>query len=92
LATPTNIFILADGSSGQIAGTYLAVERETAAWFDASTLEEEKAAARRLNKAGLDHALFAPTVDAVDESLSCSQAVRISKAVRRMADNPVDNA
>ena len=44
-------------SSGKRLGT---VENEIAAWFDASTLEEEKSAARRLNKAALDHALFAP--------------------------------
>ena len=35
-------------------------EVELASWFAATNLEEEKAAARRLNKAGLDHALFAP--------------------------------
>ena len=36
------------------------VEAEIAAWFDAKTLDEEKAAARRLNKAALDHVVHAP--------------------------------
>jgi peptide/nickel transport system substrate-binding protein len=34
------------------------VEAEVAAWFDAKTLVEEKAAVRRLNKAALDHAVY----------------------------------
>jgi peptide/nickel transport system substrate-binding protein len=38
-----------------------AVETEVATWFDARTLEEEKAAIRRLNKAALDNVVFAPT-------------------------------
>ena len=61
LATPTNIFIRGDGSSGSNGwATNPAVEREISAWFDATNLEEEKAAARRLNRVALDHALFAP--------------------------------
>ncbi len=36
------------------------VEAEIAAWFDAKTLDEEKAAARRLNKAAFDHVVHAP--------------------------------
>jgi peptide/nickel transport system substrate-binding protein len=36
------------------------VEMEIAAWFDAKTLDEEKTIARRLNKAALDHVVFAP--------------------------------
>jgi peptide/nickel transport system substrate-binding protein len=31
------------------------------AWFDAQTLDEEKAAMRRLNKAALDNVVYAPT-------------------------------
>jgi peptide/nickel transport system substrate-binding protein len=38
-----------------------AVETEVYAWFDAKTLDEEKAAMRRLNKAALDNVVFAPT-------------------------------
>ena len=36
------------------------VEAEIAAWFDAKALDEEKAVARRINKAALDHVVFAP--------------------------------
>jgi peptide/nickel transport system substrate-binding protein len=36
------------------------VEAEVAAWFDATTLDEEKMAVRRLNKAALDHVVYAP--------------------------------
>ncbi|MBV9979718.1 ABC transporter substrate-binding protein [Bradyrhizobium sp.] len=36
------------------------VEAEVAAWFDAKALEEEKSAVRRLNKAALDHVVYAP--------------------------------
>jgi peptide/nickel transport system substrate-binding protein len=37
------------------------VEKEVAAWFDAKDLPEEQAAMKRLNKAALDHVVFAPT-------------------------------
>jgi peptide/nickel transport system substrate-binding protein len=37
-----------------------AVETEVAAWYDATTLDAEKAAARRLNKAALDYVVYAP--------------------------------
>jgi peptide/nickel transport system substrate-binding protein len=36
------------------------VEAEVAAWFDAKTPDEEKMAVRRLNKAALDHVVYAP--------------------------------
>jgi peptide/nickel transport system substrate-binding protein len=36
------------------------VEAEVAACFDAKTLDEEKMAVRRLNKAALDHVVYAP--------------------------------
>jgi peptide/nickel transport system substrate-binding protein len=36
------------------------VETEVAAWYEATTLDEEKAIARRLNKAALDNAIYAP--------------------------------
>ena len=38
-----------------------AVETEVAAWFDAKSLDEEKAAIDRLNKAALDDVVYAPT-------------------------------
>jgi peptide/nickel transport system substrate-binding protein len=37
------------------------VEAEVSAWFDAKTLDEEKAAIGRLNKAALDNVVYAPT-------------------------------
>jgi peptide/nickel transport system substrate-binding protein len=37
------------------------VEAQVTAWYEAKTLEEEKAAMRRLNKAALDNVVFAPT-------------------------------
>jgi len=37
------------------------VEAEVAAWYEAKTLDEEKAAVRRLNKAALDNVVYAPT-------------------------------
>jgi peptide/nickel transport system substrate-binding protein len=37
------------------------VEAEVTAWYDARTLDEEKAAIRRLNKAALDNVVYAPT-------------------------------
>jgi hypothetical protein len=46
--------------AGAAAANSPAVEAEIAAWFDATTLEEEKAAARRLNKAFLDYVVYAP--------------------------------
>jgi peptide/nickel transport system substrate-binding protein len=38
-----------------------AVEAEVANWFAAKSLEEEKAAVRRLNKAAFDYVVYAPT-------------------------------
>jgi len=37
------------------------VEQEVTAWFDAKSLDEEKAAMKRLNKAALDNVVYAPT-------------------------------
>jgi peptide/nickel transport system substrate-binding protein len=37
------------------------VEKEITGWFDAKNLDEEKAAAKRINKAALDDVVFAPT-------------------------------
>jgi peptide/nickel transport system substrate-binding protein len=36
------------------------IEAEIAAWYDAKTLEDEKAVARRLNRAALDFVIYAP--------------------------------
>ena len=37
------------------------VEAQVTAWFDAKTLDEEKAAVRRLNKAAFESVVYAPT-------------------------------
>jgi peptide/nickel transport system substrate-binding protein len=37
-----------------------AVQAEVGAWYDAATLDQEKAAARRVNKAAMDDVLYAP--------------------------------
>jgi peptide/nickel transport system substrate-binding protein len=37
-----------------------AAEAEVAAWYEATTLDEEKAIARRLNKTALENAIYAP--------------------------------
>ena len=59
--TPTSIFQHADGSSAVNGWPNIpAVEAEIAAWFDATTLEEERAAMRRFNKAALEQVLYAP--------------------------------
>jgi peptide/nickel transport system substrate-binding protein len=60
-ATPNNTFHRATGTiavNGWVKSPE--VEAEIAAWFDATTLDGEKAAATRFNKAGLDHVLYAP--------------------------------
>ena len=38
-----------------------AVEKEVEAWFDAKTLDDEKAIMARLNKAAMDHVVYVPT-------------------------------
>jgi peptide/nickel transport system substrate-binding protein len=59
--TPTSNFLRADGSS-LVNGwaNSPAVEAQIAAWFDATTLDGEKAAAGRLNKAFVDDVVYAP--------------------------------
>jgi peptide/nickel transport system substrate-binding protein len=58
---PTNIQMRANGE-GALFGwpNSPQVEAEVSAWFDAKTLDEEKAVARRLNRAALDHVVYAP--------------------------------
>ena len=58
---PTNKFIRAHGDKAAFGWPDIPqVEAEVAAWYDATTLAEEKAIARRLNKAALDNAIYAP--------------------------------
>jgi peptide/nickel transport system substrate-binding protein len=60
-AAPTNTFLRANGTVAVNGWSNSPeVEAEIAAWFDAATLEEEKAAARRVNKAFLDYVVYAP--------------------------------
>src|SRR5258708_15371394 len=58
---PTNRMIR---SNGELAlngwSTNAAVEAEVAAWYAATSLDEEKAIASRLNKAAFDQVVFAP--------------------------------
>jgi peptide/nickel transport system substrate-binding protein len=61
MATPTNVLIRSDGSMPFNGwSTNPLVEAEIDAWFDAKNLDEEKAAAQRLNKAALEHVVYAP--------------------------------
>jgi peptide/nickel transport system substrate-binding protein len=58
---PTNKMIRSRGElSVNGWSNNLAVEAEIAAWYDASNLDDEKRIARRLNKAALDHVVYAP--------------------------------
>jgi peptide/nickel transport system substrate-binding protein len=59
---PTNRRLRADGQNAVMGSANIPeVEAEVAAWYEAKSLDEEKAIARRLNKAALDHVLYAPT-------------------------------
>jgi peptide/nickel transport system substrate-binding protein len=58
---PTNKFIRAHGDKAAFGWPDIPqVEAEVAAWYHATTLAEEKAIVRRLNKAALDNAIYAP--------------------------------
>jgi peptide/nickel transport system substrate-binding protein len=58
---PTNRLIRGNGEVANNGwANSPAVEAEIAAWYDTKTLDEEKAAARRLNKAALDDVVYAP--------------------------------
>jgi peptide/nickel transport system substrate-binding protein len=60
-ADPTNRYLRANGnepSSGWANNPQ--IEAEIAAWYDATSLEEQKAIVRRLNRLAVDDVLFAP--------------------------------
>jgi peptide/nickel transport system substrate-binding protein len=58
---PTNKLLRANGDRASFGWPNIpSVEAEIAAWYDAKTLDEEKGIARRLNKAALDNAIYAP--------------------------------
>jgi peptide/nickel transport system substrate-binding protein len=55
-------FIHANGDQASVGWPNSAqVEAEIAAWYEAQSLDQEKAAMRRLNKVALDHVVYAPT-------------------------------
>jgi peptide/nickel transport system substrate-binding protein len=58
---PSGIWFRADGENA-IGGwpNIPQIEAEIDAWYDARSLDEEKAIARRLNKAAMDQVLYAP--------------------------------
>ncbi len=58
---PTNKFMRAKGELAQNGWpSSPQVEADAAAWYDAATLDAERSIARRLNKAALDHVVYAP--------------------------------
>src|SRR5258708_6881360 len=58
---PTNRIIRANGDKAFFGWPDIPqVEAEVAAWYEATTLDEEKAIARRLNKAALENAIYTP--------------------------------
>jgi peptide/nickel transport system substrate-binding protein len=60
-ATPMSQTIRANGEKAWFGWPNIPpVEVTIAAWFEAKTLEEEKAAARALNKAALTDVIYAP--------------------------------
>ena len=59
---PDNNLIRANGDKAWFGWPDIPeVEAQVAAWFDAKTLDEDKAAIRRLNKAALESVVYAPT-------------------------------
>jgi peptide/nickel transport system substrate-binding protein len=58
---PTSKIIRANGDKAFFGWPNIPqVETEVAAWYEAKTLDEERTIARRLNKAALDNAIYAP--------------------------------
>jgi peptide/nickel transport system substrate-binding protein len=58
---PSSRFLLADGD--QLVNGWSnnpQIEAEIAVWYNATSLDEEKTIARRLNRLAVDHALYAP--------------------------------
>jgi peptide/nickel transport system substrate-binding protein len=58
---PTNKFLRADGSVAVNGwANSSTVEASIAAWYKATTLDQEKVAARELNRVALEHVVYAP--------------------------------
>src|SRR5215831_12782240 len=57
----SSVWLRANGDKAMFGWpTIPEVEAEIAAWYDAKSFDEEKTIARRLNKAALDHVVYAP--------------------------------
>jgi peptide/nickel transport system substrate-binding protein len=60
-ADPTSRFLRADGNDPANGwANNPQIEAEIAAWYNATSLDEEKTIARRLNRLAIDHVLYAP--------------------------------
>src|SRR5215470_6471694 len=60
-ADPTSRFLRANGNEPSNGWTNNPqIEAEIAAWYDATSLDEEKTIARRLNRLAVDHVVYAP--------------------------------
>ena len=60
-ADPTGIFLRANGNEPLNGwANNPQIEAEIAAWYDATSLQEEKTIVRRLNRLAVDHVLYAP--------------------------------
>jgi peptide/nickel transport system substrate-binding protein len=57
---PTNIFLRANGNGPNGWANSPQIEAEIAAWYDATSLDEEKTIVRRLNRLAVDYVLYAP--------------------------------
>ena len=61
LADPTNKFVRANGNEPTNGwADNPQIEAEIAAWYDATSLDEEKTIVRRINRLALEHVLYAP--------------------------------
>jgi peptide/nickel transport system substrate-binding protein len=58
---PSNWRLRANGENATVGSPNIPeLEAEIAAWYEAGSLDEEKAIARRVNKAALDNVVYAP--------------------------------
>ncbi len=71
---PTTPFLHADGNTLQTGwANSPRVEAEIAAWFDATSFDDELTAMRRLDKTALEEVVYAPLYYAGDETSPASQ-------------------
>jgi len=96
--SPAQLLIRANGDGAWFGWpNSLQVETEVAAWYDAKTLDEEKASVRRLNKAALDNAIYAPSGSSCNSkpgarmsAALCKRRCPCSGASARVRDPSVD--